>query len=241
VGANCDIGDIDAISWINRACNEMGVDTIDVGGALAIAMEAGVIPWGDGQRCRAVVEGIATGDLLGRLIGSGGVTTAKVLGVERIPAVKGQIMSACDPRSVKGLGVTYATSPQGADHTCGTTARRAMNHHAAEGQVEASRAVQVNVAIYDNTGLCMFAAPGVGEERQVICDLLKGRFGWELVPEDLLQQSRETILAEREFNRLAGFGAAHDKLPDWFREEVNPASGTTWDIPDAELQTVYNF
>ncbi len=241
VGANCGIGDLDQIAAINRACNEMGVDTIDVGGALAIAMEAGVIAWGDGERCRQVVERIASGDLLGRLIGSGGVMTAKVLGVERIPAVKGQIMSAYDPRAVKGLGVTYATSPQGADHTCGTTARRQMNHHSAEGQVEASRAVQVNVTIYDNTGLCMFAAPGVGEERQVICDLLKGRYGWELTPEDLLAQARQTILDEREFNRRAGFSEAHDKLPDWFREEENPASGTVWDIPDAELQLAHRF
>jgi aldehyde:ferredoxin oxidoreductase len=241
VGANCDIGDLDAIARINRAMNEMGIDTIDGGGALAIAMEAGVIPWGDAERCVQVVEGIADGEPLSLLIGSGGVTTAKVLGVERIPAVKGQIMSAYDPRSVKGLGVTYATSPQGADHTCGSTARGKMDHHSAAGQVEASRGVQVNVTIYDYIGLCMFAAPGVGQERQVLCDLLYGRFGWQMMPEDLLELSRQTIRDEKEFNRRAGFTEADDRIPDFFREEVNPATGTTWDIPDADLQLVYNF
>ena len=75
----------------------------------------------------------------------------------------------------------------------------------------------------------------------MICDMLRGRYGWQLEPADLLELARQTIRDEKEFNRQAGFTPAHDKLPDFFRDEVNPATGTTWDVTDAELQTVHNF
>ena len=69
------------------------------------------------------INGIATGDILGKLIGSGAEITGKVLGRYRVPTSKGQAMAAYDPRGVKGTGVTYATSPMGADHTAGNTPR----------------------------------------------------------------------------------------------------------------------
>ena len=95
------------------------LDTIEVGAAAGVAMEAGRIPWGDGARVLELLESIRKDDPLGLLIGNGCAVTGKALGVRRIPAVKGQSLSAYDPRVLKGTGVTYATCPMGADHTAG--------------------------------------------------------------------------------------------------------------------------
>jgi len=119
IGSNCLIGDIDCVARINRACNDAGVDTMDIGGALAVAMEAGLLPWGDGEAALKLVKEISLGTENGRMIGSGVKVTGEKLGVKRIPHVKGQCLSGYDPRILKGLGVTFATSPQGADHTAG--------------------------------------------------------------------------------------------------------------------------
>ena len=71
---------------------------------------------------------IRSGTELGRTLGDGAAVTGKKLGIERVPVVKGQAMSAYEPRAIKGTGVTYATSPQGADHTAGLTIRAKVNH-----------------------------------------------------------------------------------------------------------------
>ena len=47
VGSNCMIDDIDMIAKINWACNDIGVDTMDIGAAIALAMEADILKMGD--------------------------------------------------------------------------------------------------------------------------------------------------------------------------------------------------
>jgi hypothetical protein len=94
------------------------------------------------------------------VLGCGAALTGKVYGVERVPVVKGQAISAYDPRTIKGTGVTYATSPQGADHTAGLTIRAKINHLDPNGQIEISRNAQVNAAGYDSLGVCSFAGFG---------------------------------------------------------------------------------
>jgi aldehyde:ferredoxin oxidoreductase len=74
---------------------------------------------GGGARVLEVLESIREDDPLGLLIGNGCAVTGKTPGVARVPVAKGQSLSAYDPRVLKGTGVTYATVPMGADHTCG--------------------------------------------------------------------------------------------------------------------------
>ena len=71
-------------------------------------------------------------------------------------------MSAYDPRVVKGTGVTYATSPQGADHTAGLTVFAPVDHLDPAGAVALSRTVQVQRAAYDALGLCVFNLGATG-------------------------------------------------------------------------------
>ena len=75
--------------------------------------------FGDAEGAIKLDQGSRQGTPLGRILGSGAAVTGKVFGVERVPVVKGQAMPAYDPRAVQGIGVTYATSPMGADHTAG--------------------------------------------------------------------------------------------------------------------------
>ena len=49
LGANCGVDDLDWIAEMTRECNDVGLDTIEAGNTLAIAMEGGVIPFGDGE------------------------------------------------------------------------------------------------------------------------------------------------------------------------------------------------
>jgi len=118
-GPNLEISDLDVIGELNYICNDVGLDTIEAGVTLGVLMEAGVIPFGDGKAAIEALKEVGKGTPLGRIIGAGATFAGKVYGVTRIPAVKGQAIPAYDPRSCKGNGVTYATTPMGADHTAG--------------------------------------------------------------------------------------------------------------------------
>jgi aldehyde:ferredoxin oxidoreductase len=156
-----------------------------------------------------------------------------------VPAVKGQAISAYDPRSIKGTGVTYATSPQGADHTCGLTIRAKVNHLKPEGQAKLSRSAQVNMAGYDSLGACIFAGFGFAAAPETIRDLLNARYGWA-VGVDILQAIGEKSLEmEVEFNRRAGFTKAHDRLPEWMTREALPPHNVVFDVPEEDLDGLF--
>lgn len=102
---------------MNWQVNDLGWISIEVGGALGVAAEAGLMRWGSEEDGLKLIDEMRKGTELGRVLGDGAVAVGKKYNIERVPAVKGQSMSAYEPRSIKGTGVTYATTPQGADHT----------------------------------------------------------------------------------------------------------------------------
>ncbi|MGB9081852.1 MAG: aldehyde ferredoxin oxidoreductase C-terminal domain-containing protein, partial [Desulfuromonadaceae bacterium] len=118
-GGHCGIDDLDTIARLDNMDDNIGVDTIDIGVAIGVAMNAGVIEFGDREGAIRLVAEVGQGTPLGRILGCGAEITGKVFGVERVPVVKGQALSAYDPRAVQGMGVTYATGTMGADHTAG--------------------------------------------------------------------------------------------------------------------------
>jgi aldehyde:ferredoxin oxidoreductase len=241
LGSNLGIDDLDAIARMNWELNDLGLDSIEIGAALGVAAEAGLMTFGDSDRAMELIQEIREGTPLGRVLGNGVVTTGRVLGVGRVPAVKGQAPSAYDPRAIKGTGVTYATSPQGADHTAGLTIRAAVNHLDPESQIETSRNAQINAAGYDTLGVCAFGGFGFAQAPGAIRDLLKGRYGWD-VGDDILQQlGKETLSLEREFNRAAGFTPVDDRLPEWMTIEPLPPHNSVFDIPGEELDAVFNW
>jgi len=241
MGSNLGIDDLDTIARMNWEVNDLGLDTIEVGAALGVAAEAGLMEFGDGERAMELIHEIREGTPLGRVLGNGAALTGKVFGIERVPTVKGQAMSAYDPRGIKGTGVTYATSPQGADHTSGLTIRAKIDHLNPEGQAALSRSAQINMAGYDTLGACIFAGFGFAAAPDTIPALLNARYGWE-VDQDILQiLGRETLKLEREFNRRAGFTAQDDRLPEWMRREPLAPHNAVFDVPAEDLDGVFNW
>ncbi|MBI2875029.1 MAG: aldehyde ferredoxin oxidoreductase [Firmicutes bacterium] len=242
MGTNLGLDDFDRIAVLNRACNELGLDTIETGGAIGVLMESGRLAFGDYEGILRVLEEIEQGTILGRVVGNGAGITGKVLGVERVPVVKNQTISAYDPRAIKGTGVTFCTTPMGGDHTAGLTIAAKIDHHKPEGQAAVSRHVQRIRACFDNLGFCSFHLAAFLKENNM--DLLAEFYseftGRPCDAKGLFDLGKEVINTEREFNRRAGFNEAHDRLPEFFTREPLPPHNLVFDVPDSELDSLHD-
>ncbi len=249
-GANCTIKELDDLAMLDRLCDDFGLDTIETGCTMAVAMDGGLLPWGDGKAAIELLKKVGTGDPLGKIIGNGAVFTGQALGVDRIPVVKGQSLPAYDPRSTKGIGVTYATSPMGADHTAGYAV--APNLLGVGGDidplkkannVEISKNLQIATAAIDAAGLCLFVAfPVLDSDRGVplIVEMLNAQYGLSLTPDDVVALGSSILKNEIGFNRKAGFTKVHDQLPEMFKENLKPHN-VNWDFTVEELSVATDY
>ncbi len=246
VGANCGISDLDQLARLDRLCDDLGLDTIETGVALGVAMEGGLLPWGDGAAAHALLAGLTSGDANARLIADGCVATGTSLGVARIPAVKGQAIPAWEPRALKGTGTTYATSPMGADHTCGNILPGPnmpdYNPNVPEGQAQMSQFVQAWFAAVDTLGLCLFAsipALDIPTLPPLLVQAAGAVLGEELSEDYLGALGTKVIMMEKDFNRRAGFTAADDRLPAFMTTEPLAPSGNVFDVSNEDLDSVF--
>jgi aldehyde:ferredoxin oxidoreductase len=241
LGSNLGLGNLDEVAKLNRMCNDFGLDTIETGAALGVALEAGLGKFGDFESIRMLLVQVCEGTVLGRLIGNGAVVTGHVLGIRRVPAAVGQGMPGYDPRSLKGNGVTYATSPQGADHTAGNAfgARNEVNPLGIQGQKALSLKLQIIAAMLDSTGLCLFARPPIIANPQLMVDMLNGRYGWGWTIDDYDHANRDVLRTELEFNRRAGLTTADYRIPEFMCDEPLPPHNVTFDVPDSDLDSIF--
>ncbi len=250
-GGNCAIDDLDVIAQMDFLDDNYGLDTIEMGATIGVAMEAGLLKFGDGQAAINLIKEVGQGTSLGRILGSGAAVTGKVFGVERVPVVKGQSMPAYDPRAVQGMGVTYATSPMGADHTAGyAVATNILNVGGKvdplkpTGQIELSRNLQIATAAIDATGMCLFIAFAVldqPETFQALLDMLNAFYGLNLTGDDVTALGKSILKNERDFNLKAGLTAQQDRLPDFFKKEALAPHNITFKVTDEELDQVFNW
>ncbi|MDR3562465.1 MAG: aldehyde ferredoxin oxidoreductase C-terminal domain-containing protein [Negativicutes bacterium] len=251
LGADACIKDLDDIAYIDRAMDDIGVDSIEVSVAIATAMAGGLLPWGDGKAALEAVNEIAVPTPLGRLLGSGTAVVGKACGLFRVPVVKDQAIPAYDPRAVKGIGVTYATTPMGADHTSGYAVATNIlkvggyvDPLKKEGQVELSRNLQIATAAVDSTGCCLFIAFAildVPEGFNALVDMINAQHGLSLTGDDVTALGKSVLKTERAFNIAAGFNNAHDRLPEFFEYEPLAPHNLVWDLTPEELDEVFNF
>ena len=241
MGSNLGIADLDTVGRMNWEANDLGLDSIELGAALGVAAEAGLLKFGDGTRALQLLAEIRQDTPLGRVLASGAAITGAVFGVTRVPVVKGQAMAAYEPRAVKGTGTTYATSPQGADHTAGNTVRAKVDQLDPKANVPLSRGSQINMAGFDTLGACIFTGFGFMAAPDVIAELLNGRYGWGVGPDILQVLGKETLGLEREFNRQAGFTRVHDRIPEYMRTEPLPPHNSVFDVSEADLDDVFNW
>jgi aldehyde:ferredoxin oxidoreductase len=230
--------DLDGIADLDRLCDDIGVDTIEMGVTLGVAMEGKLLPFGDLQLMKDAISSVVSGDGFGKVLAQGAAVTGKILGVERVPVVKGQAMAAYDPRALKGMGVTYATSPMGADHTAGpcTPGRGGVNCQEAAGQVDLSRLEQKIAMTMDTLGLCIFAG-AVTENLPAFAALASSFLGTDISVEKLLEQAGEILKLETEFNQKAGISQTSNNLPPFFRTESLGKDGLVFDVPAADLNS----
>lgn len=251
LGGNCEIDDLDAIAMMDRMCDDYGLDTIEMGATIGVAMEGGLAKFGDAAASINLLKEVGKGTPLGRILGNGAAVTGKVLGVERVPVVKGQALPAYDPRAIQGIGVTYATTPMGADHTAGYAVTANIMKVGGyvdplkpEGQVELSRNLQIATAAVDATGMCLFITFAVldqPETFQALIDLLNSFYGLNLTGDDVTALGKSILKSERDFNGRAGFTAQHDRLPEFFKKELLPPHNLTFQVKDQDLDTLFNW
>jgi aldehyde:ferredoxin oxidoreductase len=248
-GGNCGIDDLDSIAMLDRLDDDYGLDTIEMGATIGVAMEAGLAKFGDAEAAIELVREVGKGTPLGRILGSGAAVTGKVFGVERVPVVKGQAMPAYDPRAVQGIGVTYATSTMGADHTAGYAVATnilgvggKVDPLKPEGQVELSRNLQIATAAIDSTGMCLFIAFAIMDQPetfQALLDSINAFYGLKLTGDDVNALGKSVLQKERDFNRAAGLGPEQDRLPGFFKKEPVSPHDITFQVKDEELDKVF--
>jgi len=249
LGANCGIDDIEYIAQATWECNDIGLDTIEAGNAIAMAMEGGYIEFGDTEGALKTFDEIRKGTPLGRIMGQGTEATAKAFGVNRVPTVKGQAMPAYEPRAIKGIGVTYATTAMGADHTSGYTIAPEIAGVGGKvdpltdsGKAELSLTFQAATAFIDSTGYCLFIAfpiLDIPEGWAGMAESVAGVTGLDITGDDVLDVGKEVLKIERLFNEKAGFTAADDRLPEFMRDEALPPHNVKWDMEDEVLDSVF--
>jgi aldehyde:ferredoxin oxidoreductase len=252
LGANADVKDLDQIAKADYIMDDLGLDSIETSVMFGVAMEAGVLHWGDGTEIiRILKDEIGKGTPLGRVLGAGTGAVGRAYGVTRVPVVKNQAIPAYDPRSVKGIGITYATTPMGADHTAGYTIATnilGVGGHVdplkKEGQIDLSRNLQIATAAVDSTGMCLFIAFPVLDDAaclQALIDLINARYGIALTGDDVVGLGKYVLKTEHQFNLDAGFTNKDDRLPEFFTLERLAPHNAIWDFTGPEIDTFWNF
>lgn len=252
LGADCCIDNLDYVAEADSLMDDIGIDSIETPVAFGVAMEAGVLKFGDGaELCRILKEDVGKGTALGRIIGNGAASVGKAYGITRVPVVKNQAIPAYDPRAIKGIGITYATSTQGADHTMGYTIATnilgvggKVDPLSKEGQVELSRNLQIATAAIDSTGMCLFIAFAALDDATclpALIDMINARFGIHLTASDVTNLGMSILKTEHAFNLAAGFTNKDDRLPEFFSEEPVAPHNVVWDISDEAIDSFWNF
>ncbi len=251
LGANLGIGDLDQIAEMIRICNDIGIDTIEAGVTLGVAMEAGLAEFGDSETAIKLLKEIGEGTPMGRILGNGAGITGKVFGVTRVPIVKNQALPAYEPRAVKGIGITYFTSPMGADHTAGYTIAPEilgvggkLDPLDAKDKSELSRIFQAVTAFVDSIGYCLFitfATTDIPTATEGMVETVNAVLGTEFTTDDIVTEGLKILRLERTFNERAGFTSEDDRPPEFMRYEKLPPHNHVYDVPNEEIDKVWKF
>jgi aldehyde:ferredoxin oxidoreductase len=232
LGSNCAIASWEDVADLDRLCDEIGVDTIETGAAVAVYMDSGGLEFGDAEGAKRLLREIAEGTEVGRAIGDGALAIGRARKHHRIPTLKGQALPAWDPRPLKSAGVTYCTSAMGADHTAGLIVEPGQPYDEA---VRASQEAQILNAVVDSSGFCQFLMTNLDEVRAFYGFF----FGEEVSREQIADLGWRCLEDEWEFNRRAGFGPEDDLMPDCMKQDAIGPEKLVWDLDPELVAQVY--
>ena len=239
LGSDCGIRDLAALTKANYLCNELGLDTISMGSAVACAMELfekGAVDtgdigfplhWGDGAALVELVKQTAFRSGFGNRLAEGSLRLATHYGHPELAMVsKGVDFAGYDPRGSQGMGLAYATSPMGASHMRGDTAYcellgvpYAIDPLSWQDKAKLVAKWQDTFSIIDAAGLCVFFSvrylmDGSLDVRPTgILELINAATGANYTLEELELAGERIFNAERLFLMRAGFDRTHDTLP----------------------------
>jgi aldehyde:ferredoxin oxidoreductase len=238
-GSSCGNSNLASIAKANYLCNELGMDTIEMGGAIACAMELferGLLPekeigfalnFGNAEALVNLVMQTGLRKGFGDVLAEGGYRMAERYGhPELFMGVKKQSFAGYEPRAMKGMGLEYATSNRGACHFRGTTyVAEASDPYSIKGKPAILKWLQDVTAVGDSAGLCMFSTRGLPYDKQadVILAGLEPVTGAGYDIESILRAGERIWNLERLFNLKAGFTKKDDTLPPRMLEEPIPA------------------
>jgi aldehyde:ferredoxin oxidoreductase len=230
LGSSCAIDSWDKVAELDRLCDEVGLDTIETGAAIAILMDSGGMEWGDAKAAAALIKEIADDTELGRAVGNGAVATGKHRKHARVPHSRGQAIPAWDPRPLKATGITYAAGPMGADHTAGLVVNPGLIDPTE--QANASQDAQLVNAACDSSGFCQFIAPSL----DLIREYYGVFYGEEISREQIADQGWQVLQDEWAFNTAAGWKDEDNVLSDCLVEEgIGPDHSLKFDVDLATI------
>jgi aldehyde:ferredoxin oxidoreductase len=235
MGSNLCLKNLDTIAMMNKIANDAGVDTLDVGAAIGVAMEAGIAEFGDDEAAVRLMNEVLNITPLGRILASGCKVAAQVFGVKHAPHVLGQALPAYEPRGTKGMAMTYLSSPMGADHTFGFTLRDEEDPVTKEGKVELSKKFQLIGSRMDAMGTCNFVRYSVRNDMSPLLNLIKARYGVDISAEEFDDFVKDTLRREHKFNTDAGVTAADHRFTETFYTSAQTDTGEKIDFNDEEV------
>ena len=237
LGTNCGLTEPDDVAALNETANDLGIDTIEVGAMIAMLMDGGHAEFGDLAFMKQCLVDIREGNERGRLLAQGTARVGKHFDIARIPVIKQQAISAYDPRVIEVTGISMMVTAKGADHTTGNSPAFKCDDKTIEIIAAESYKMQVNSAVADSIGLCVFGRSVTDGNLKLIADAMNSAHDLDVSPEDVRDLGREALNLEVEFNRLAGFTEEEDELPTFFHSEPLPPTNRSARLHAKEVNT----
>ncbi len=259
IGASCLVDNLEIIAKANELCNRYGMDTIEVGNAIAMAMEAyekGLLTerdtgmkleWGNGKTVLEMIHQMGRSEGFGAVLSQGLVPAAKAIGGEALNFAlhcKGVAFPAHDPRAYTSLALGYATSPRGACHlqAFSHVFERAatapdlgilapLERFTTHGKAELVIKTQNLMALFDSLCVCKFDVFG-GASLNILTDWYNKVTGFAVTPAELLASGERIFNLKRRYNIDCGLTAADDALPERILRQARGAGGAAENLPD---------
>ncbi len=239
LGGNCGISDSEAVIHANYLCNELGLDTISTGSAIAMTMEAmekGLVEgsefddveFGNIDKFLELIDKIAYRKDIGDILADGVAQAAEHWKIEDLAMhVKKLPFAAWDPRAKLGLGLSYATAAVGASHLRGWPSTSEIPDKSALKIIDSLIEQQDLKTIKDCLTICHFThsiKPALGFDDCV--DIVSAVWDKEVTTEELTDIARRVWIMKRMFN-IREFGdkkpIEFDTLPKRFMKEPLPS------------------
>jgi aldehyde:ferredoxin oxidoreductase len=243
LGPDCGISDLGAVIKANQVCDELGMDTISCGNAVALAMELydrGLITkedtcgieavFGNSNALIEMIHLIARREGIGDLLAEGmaGVLKNKPGWSPYIMSVKGMPLAGYDPRGFYGNAITYGTSNRGACHNVGGWSVRAelqsgkYDRYALEGKGSLVKSIQDNRAYVDSIGVCTVVRGSMDFSDNPGGDVMEALTGHDFTPE-LMSIGERIYTLERLILNREGIRRKDDQPPERIVNEAVPS------------------